>query len=338
MEADIHETMLKDSVRTDAYRDFIYNHKHLFAGKTVLDIGCGTGVLSMFCARAGAAHVIAVDNSAIIDKARSIVFTNSLSPPITLLRGRVEEVTLPAEKVDIIISEWMGYALLYEAMLDSVIWARDKYLKEDGLMVPSHMNLWTAPIEDNDYVAEHISWWRDVYGFDMGAMQEDIHKDAQVLDMPQSTLCSDSFPFLQLDLYKTGVLDLSFKRDWKVTLNKDIDSLDGFMVWFDTFFMPGRSDSVPANASAAEWSKKGENGVAFTTGTFGKVTHWKQAVFLVDNIKTKPLPRKAGTSISGFIEYSVPEDNSRALNIGMQWKTEAGAHEESERTQTWEMR
>lgn len=40
---DIHETMLKDAVRTDAYRDFIYGHKHLFAGKTVLDIGCGTG-------------------------------------------------------------------------------------------------------------------------------------------------------------------------------------------------------------------------------------------------------------------------------------------------------
>lgn len=36
--------MLKDAVRTDAYRDFIYNNKHLFKGKTVLDIGCGTGM------------------------------------------------------------------------------------------------------------------------------------------------------------------------------------------------------------------------------------------------------------------------------------------------------
>ena len=54
MLSDIHEIMLKDTVRTDAYRDFIYGNKELFKGKVVLDVGCGTGVLSMFCAKAGA--------------------------------------------------------------------------------------------------------------------------------------------------------------------------------------------------------------------------------------------------------------------------------------------
>lgn len=71
--------MLKDTVRTDAYRDFIYENKDLFSGKVVLDVGCGTGILSMFCARAGASKVIAVDNSDIIDKARENVFANDLS-------------------------------------------------------------------------------------------------------------------------------------------------------------------------------------------------------------------------------------------------------------------
>lgn len=40
---EIHETMLKDAVRTDAYRDFIYENKNIFKDKVVLDIGCGTG-------------------------------------------------------------------------------------------------------------------------------------------------------------------------------------------------------------------------------------------------------------------------------------------------------
>lgn len=47
----IHEEMLKDSVRTRTYRDAILNNAHLFKGKIVLDIGCGTGILSLFCAK-----------------------------------------------------------------------------------------------------------------------------------------------------------------------------------------------------------------------------------------------------------------------------------------------
>ena len=85
-DGDIHEIMLKDTVRTDAYRDFIYGHKDLFKGKVVLDVGCGTGVLSMFCAKAGAKKVISVDNSAIIDKARAIVFENGLDSVITQVK------------------------------------------------------------------------------------------------------------------------------------------------------------------------------------------------------------------------------------------------------------
>ena len=47
---------------------------------------------------------------------------------ITLIKGKIEEVELPVDKVDIIISEWMGYCLLYESMLETVLFARDKWL------------------------------------------------------------------------------------------------------------------------------------------------------------------------------------------------------------------
>lgn len=74
--------MIKDTVRTDAYRDFIYDNKNLFKDKVVLDVGCGTGILSMFCAKAGAKRVIAVDNSNIITKAREIIHENGFSDVI----------------------------------------------------------------------------------------------------------------------------------------------------------------------------------------------------------------------------------------------------------------
>ena len=79
----IHEDMIKDRIRTDAYRDFIYDNKNLFKEKIVLDVGCGTGILSMMCAKAGAKAVYAVDNSQIIEKARMIIWDNGLSEKIT---------------------------------------------------------------------------------------------------------------------------------------------------------------------------------------------------------------------------------------------------------------
>lgn len=66
--------------------------------------------------------------SNIIIQARQIVEDNGLSDKITLIQGKMEEVELPVPHVDIIISEWMGYFLLYESMLDTVLVARDKYL------------------------------------------------------------------------------------------------------------------------------------------------------------------------------------------------------------------
>ncbi|CAK5281811.1 unnamed protein product, partial [Mycena citricolor] len=153
----IHEEMLKDSVRTGSYRSAIVNNAHLFKGKTVLDVGCGTGILSMFAAKAGAKHVVGIDMSNILDQAQKIIEANGFKDTITLVKGKLEDVELPIQEFDIIISEWMGYFLLYESMLDTVLLARDKYLKKDGLIFPDTATLYMAAIEDQDYKEEKIN-------------------------------------------------------------------------------------------------------------------------------------------------------------------------------------
>uniref|UniRef100_A0A8D8PRY2 Protein arginine N-methyltransferase 6 n=1 Tax=Cacopsylla melanoneura TaxID=428564 RepID=A0A8D8PRY2_9HEMI len=76
-----------------------------------------------------------------------------------VVQSRVEDVELP-EKVDIIVSEWMGFYLLHESMLDSVIFARDKFLKPEGFMYPYKCILYSAP----SYSPELFKFWENISG------------------------------------------------------------------------------------------------------------------------------------------------------------------------------
>lgn len=158
--------MIQDKVRTSTYAKFILNNPHLFRDAVVLDVGCGTGILSLFAARAGAKRVFAVDASDIAEKAEKIIKANGADNVITVIRGKVEQISLPEgfDKVDIIISEWMGYALLYESMLDSVLHARDRFLKPEGVMAPSQCKMMLGLCDASEIFKERIGFWDDVYG------------------------------------------------------------------------------------------------------------------------------------------------------------------------------
>jgi type I protein arginine methyltransferase len=330
----IHSTMLKDTIRTNAYRDFIYTNKHLFADKTILDLGCGTGILSLFCARAGARHIIAVDNSPIIDQARIIVYSNGLQDRITCLRGRIEDVHLPCSRVDIIISEWMGYGLLYESMLDSVIWARDRYLDpEAGLMVPSHATLRLAPLIDADELREeHLDFWNDVYGFDMGAMREVAHADALVRTVPAAAVPVTSSPVLSLNLHTAVTSDLTFRHDFAFAWPSSSEppttttaTLDGFTLWFDIFFLKSRTENLPTPDDEVATAIRRGN-VAFSTSPFAQETHWQQVALLTREVEVGWEP---GQLLRGSVGYQRKEGRGRSLEIEVVWgKGEGGEDRE----------
>ena len=168
----IHEEMLKDEVRTRTYQMAILNNRHLFEGKVVLDVGCGTGILSMFAVQAGASHVYAVDCSSIIHRASMIVRDNGMSDRITLMQGKMEDIVLPVPHVDVIVSEWMGYFLLYESMLNTVLFARDRWLRPGGVVFPDKAVMYLCACEDEAMKYERIDFWDDVYGFNMSALKD----------------------------------------------------------------------------------------------------------------------------------------------------------------------
>lgn len=217
----------------------------------------------------------------------------------------------------------MGYCLLYEAMLPSILWARDKYLSPNGLVAPSHTSLVIALFSDPDFMADHITFWEDVYGFSMTSMLSGIYDEVLIRETDASTVASSSDIFLHLPLHQVHASDLvGFEKDFSLTVNKDIDSLDGFTIWFDTFFATTRQ-ADPAHTGLQ----------MFTTGPHGKPTHWKQGILLIDHKKCS-LPLQRGQIINGRIKYESPKA-PRHLDIRVTWSI-AGT-ESSVFSQVWKL-
>ncbi|CAH2046037.1 unnamed protein product, partial [Iphiclides podalirius] len=288
----IHEEMLKDEVRTLTYRNAMYHNKHLFKGKTVLDIGCGTGILSMFAAKAGASKVIAVECSNIVDYARKIVEANRLDDIIEIVKGKVEEVELPVDKVDIIISEWMGYCLFYESMLDTVLYARDKWLKPDGMLFPDRCTLFICGIEDRQYKDEKINWWDDVYGFDMSSIRKVAISEPLVDVVDAKQVVTNSCLLKEIDLYTVKKEDLNFESKFHLQVRRN-DFIQALVTFFNVEFT------------------KSHKRLGFSTAPEAPYTHWKQTVFYFDEYMTV----KKGEEIMGTFSMKQNERNNRDLDF-----------------------
>lgn len=117
---------------------------------------------------------------------------------------------LPEEKVDIIISEWMGYFLLYESMLDSVLWARDRYLVKGGKMLPDRATMFIAGIEDGKFKGEKKSFWDDVYGVNMSCIAPNVMREPLIDTVETSLLMTDSSKILELNLCQMKAQDVEF--------------------------------------------------------------------------------------------------------------------------------
>ncbi|XP_056383896.1 protein arginine N-methyltransferase 3 [Hyla sarda] len=289
----IHEEMLKDTVRTESYRNFMYQNPDVFKDKVILDVGCGTGILSMFAAKAGAKKVYGVDQSEIIYQAMDIIRLNKLEDRISLIKGRIEEIDLPEEKVDIIISEWMGYFLLFESMLDSVIYAKDKYLRAGGAVYPDRCNISIVALCDPEKHTGKMAFWDDVYGFNMSCMKKVVLPEAIVEVVSPDTIISDPFIIKDINCVTTTVKDLDFCSDFSLRVTRD-GTCTAVAGYFDMFF-----------------EKDCHTPVTFSTGPKCPRTHWKQTVLLLE----KTVPVSADTTLDGKITVRKNRKDPRSLII-----------------------
>ncbi|PKI85980.1 type I protein arginine methyltransferase [Malassezia vespertilionis] len=336
---DIHQTMISDTARTLSYAQFILSpeNAHLLRGKTVMDVGCGSGILSLFCARAGAKQVLAIDASDVVERAEANIAENGFTNVIRVFRGKIEELDAQllsyVGQVDFLVSEWMGYFLLYESMLPSVLYARERYLAKDGILAPSHCRMLLAAATDrgNGALRERYRFWDNVYGFRMPTMTKGLAEDAAVEEVEQDAIVSTVAPICELPLEQLAVRQPEFVSPFALTCTETC-TVYGFVSWFDTWFCPAprvdpadlpscRVDPIEQSevhgldlhgnqVTNAPAQGKGQT-VSFTTSPFGKQTHWKQTVFLLK----MPVEAIEGTRITGEIRVHTSANNERELDV-----------------------
>ena len=318
----VHELMLKDKPRMLAYKTFIEQNSDLFKDKVVLDVGAGSGILSLFAAKAGAKRVFAIEASEMAKSCEEIVKINKLENIIVVINELVENAELPVDKVDIIVSEWMGFYLLHESMLDSVLFARDKWLAEDGLMVPSHAVVYTVPVNMNDYCKEHFEFWNSVYGFDFSpladmSVQNTLqHPVIEIIDSKQ--ILSEPKVLADYDLKQMKlkeVQEIEEKFSFEI---KSQSVLHGFSFWFEVKFCRQSKSVENGNVNNAieetAQEKVVDMNITLSTSPESEQTHWKQTTcFLPMSVYVEK-----GQTIYSKIILSQDGGNKRQYNISLE--------------------
>ncbi|KAL5537419.1 hypothetical protein UlMin_044663 [Ulmus minor] len=300
------QNMLQDYVRTGTYYAAVIENRADFFGRVVVDVGAGSGILSLFAAQAGAKHVYAVEASEMAEYARRLIAGNpALSERITVVKGKVEEVELP-EKADILISEPMGTLLVNERMLESYVIARDRFLHPNGKMFPTIGRIHMAPFSDEYLfieIANKALFWQqqNYYGVDLTPLHGTAFQgyfsqpvvdafDPRLLVAPSISHVLDFTKVKEEDLYEIDI-PLRFVASVGTRVH-------GLACWFDVLF---NGSTVP------RW---------LTTAPGAPTTHWYQ----LRCVLSQPIYVMAGQEITGQLRMIAHNAQSYTLYLTLSAK------------------
>ncbi|ORX87170.1 S-adenosyl-L-methionine-dependent methyltransferase [Basidiobolus meristosporus CBS 931.73] len=306
------QNMLQDVVRTSTYRNAILNNSALFKDRLVLDVGAGSGILSYFAAQAGA-KVYAVEASGMAEKMQKIVDEANkedgtgknawMKDRIQVIQDKIESPDLPVPQVDTLISEPIGVLLVHERMLESFVYARDKYLKAGGAILPSQGSIELAPFTDfalwNETMGK-VRFWQhsNFYGVDLRPLQEDARDEMFGMPVvghfdPKSLMAMPTPGGFNVDFYTITLAQLrefTIPIYWQV---KYTGIMHGIAGWFDLSFIPPVGTLNPVN-------------IDMSTGPAAERTHWQQVRFLFK----EPLAVNSNQVVKGWMKCVVNEMRS----------------------------
>jgi predicted RNA methylase len=280
--------MLRDRIRNEAYQRAI--QQVVKPGQVVLDIGAGTGVLSIMAAQAGARRVFAVERTGVATVARAMIARNGCSEQIEVIEQNVEDVRLP-EQVDVIVSEWMGGFGVDENMLAPQVIARERYLRPGGTMIPARVTAHVAPVSIPDF-DDDLAYWRSrPHGIDTSVIadftaHETFHSQTRLtadslVAPPQPMWTHDSHTCTLEEADRPFTANLTFTATGARTVT-------ALAAWFSAELAPG---------------------VELTNAIGAPDTHWGRTLLPLD----RPTPVAAGDTIGVVLHCDPSLDGSTEM-------------------------
>jgi precorrin-6B methylase 2 len=255
---EIHKMMLSDSIRTSGYCKAIAS---LVSEETVvLDLGSGTGLLSIASAMAGAKKTIAIERSKIARVSKKIISDNGLTEQIDVFEQDSTNLELPY-KVDVIVSEWMGVHVFQENMLFDFLEIRDKFLNQGGFLIPNKVSLFIAPVISETISKREITPWESpIDGISFKEIARLSMNDVYIDCVRAVNLASKGKCVCELDLYKIQKNQLG-----KIKMSEEF-----------SFEHPQKINAICGWFNAQLTEK-----IVLKTGPKDAPTHWKQTIYPV---------------------------------------------------------
>jgi protein arginine N-methyltransferase 1 len=227
-------SMVADTVRMAAYRDALA--RCIRPGDVVVDVGAGTGIMSLLACQLGARRVHAIEPADALAVGRELAAANGYADRIEFHACSSLEVTLP-EPADVLVSDLRGILPLHGAHLGAVIDARRRLLAPGGRQIPLRDTVFAQLVADEAFHAETVQAWRDgAFGLDLSpALRWAAHQWRKV-DLGRARLAGEPRAVFQLDYATIGKPDAHGEAQWMLDR---AETVHGVGAWFDTVLTDG---------------------------------------------------------------------------------------------------
>jgi type II protein arginine methyltransferase len=244
--------MMNDAARNDAYDAAIRAQSG--DGQTVLDIGSGSGLLSMMAARSGAARVYACDDNKTLASAVTFISNqNGLGDRVQAIAKRSTDlqigVDLP-DRADALVCEIFDVSAFGEDALHTIRHAREHLLNPGATIIPNGVRVWAAPVRSDDLRSRFKVG--TVCGSDLSPMNALADKRTFQLDLRRIPYTTLAEPFVALEVDFRGDIELLLteSNDVPVTGAGDVD---GFILWYDLVLGGSNVLSTAPTGASTHW-------------------------------------------------------------------------------------